>query len=136
MIKAKNNYIYYKQWDDKKIIYVNGLLDKQDNFLFIYKFLWKTPCSYKLIEYYSIIKVVIKLIINGENFKPEMPPLPSNIEIFCKTKRGVDFLWYFQSRNREVPVSQQKWDTLFEHDKLNWKCIFKMPFKYIVNKKF
>ena len=136
-IKIDNKPIFYRDWFNKGICYVNDIVNEDGKFLSFEKLKEIFCINANVMKYNSIIsalKQAEKKYVSG-NFKLTTPFIPSFVKTILRKKKGTKDMYLVLIRNNIVSSGQRKWDNIFDLDESEWTDIFKLPFIVTKNTK-
>ena len=61
--------------------------------------------------------------------KLHMPLLPANIHLLIKSKKGGNDFYTIIDQNLDKPISQHKWNNVYNIEEETWKAIYSSPVK-------
>ena len=138
-INIANVAIFYRRWHDKGIHFIKDLLEENGRLLTYEKFQEKYNFQTNFVEFTGV-KTSVELYIRRTEMDLGSEVsyncyIPFNVKIIMKTaKRCKDIYKLLNSKN-VTPISQGKWNRIFENVNLSWKDIYTIPVKCCSNTK-
>ena len=139
-IKIQNKPIFKKDWYDRGIQHIEHIYDYRKKEFYQFKDfleLYDLP-NQSFLFYTSLISSIprewkTKLKTESINFQMKDTLLTK----ILKSKQTNKFLYNYQlQKDNKTPIkAEQKWKTIFNNSELNWKSIYMLPFKTIIDTK-
>ena len=136
-IKVANKPIFYKDWFENGIRFINDIVNEDGTFFSHQKIEEMYQINVNFMRYNSIISAIHQASKSfvGKNHKLELPLIPSAIKRLVKSSKGSKDMYIVLNKNGSVPTSQLRWTEIFGFDQNHWKKIYKLPFVVTNNTK-
>lgn len=140
-IRINRKHVFFKEWFQKGIIYVNDIVKENNVFYSFQEFREKFPgIRSNFLQYNGLISAVKKMFKNfpHQNIKKLVGPwISPQFIIYLKSKKGSKDMYGIFVKNKYIPIGKSKWNTIFGILEENqWKNIYKNNFSNIKNTKF
>lgn len=129
--------IFYKDWQDGGICFVNDLVNENGSFLKYEELQNFFHLNLDVMNYNSIISLLsnrCKQCAKG-NCKIASPFIPSSVVTILKSRKGSRDMYSIFNRNESISTGNVKWNTILNLDMDHWKSINKLPFVVTKNTK-
>ena len=129
-IKINNSPVFYKQWFDKGVRFVNDLLDNNGKFLSFNDFQKKYNIMTNFVHYYGLCKSIKEGFGKYNEFqKIEQPIRPDIVSLICKYDKGCSHIYStLLAEFRTEQKSLIKWRRSYNLDKNIWREYSLVPF--------
>ena len=136
-IKIDNKPVFYRDWFEKRILYVNDIVSENGDFYTLEQLHNIFNISLDIMKYNSIISSVKEKsnMCTKEDRNLTCPFIPSTVYIIIKSNKGAKDMYCLLNKNFSVPGVVTKWNNFIELSDLEWKNIFKLPFIITKNTK-
>ena len=131
-IKVNNESLYYKQWHEKGVLYLEHIFDFRINRFYTFdliQYLYDIP-PHDFLRYAQLTKSIPNYIKNNLatsniNIQTEFN---SNLIVIKSKKKLSKYLYDSQIKNTHFkPKHMDKWEEMF-NQQLDWQQIYKMPY--------
>ena len=122
MFKVNNDYMFYVRWFNKGLVYIDDLLDENNDVLSLPDVNEKFDIRVPFTTYYSIVRTVRANIGQLNLVKIQRPTIPKYLNIILNDKKGCKNIYnVFISRQTDKPKHELKWEHLLNlHVNQNW----------------
>ena len=125
--------IFYQQWYNKGICYINGMFKENGEFYTELEFVHKYNIKTNFLQFNGL-KVAIKVFakklkLDTIRNKLSNPMLPTNISVFLRSAKGSKDLYNILNQNNYTQTSKEKWQEIYDIEEETWKDIYSAPFK-------
>ena len=130
-IKVNNTHIFYRNWYDKGLKFVNDLIKENGKFYTLEEINTILGTSLNYLQYQGIIdslKTYLRSININLTKKLECPFIPSHIQNLIKQKSGAQTMYNILNKNDEQPTGKKTWNEKFNFTDEEWKKIYNYPF--------
>ena len=125
--------IFYQQWYNKGICYINDMFKENEEFYTELEFVHKYNIKTNFLQFNGLkaaIKVFAKqLKLATIRNKLSNPMIPTNISVFLRSAKGSKDLYNILNQNNYTPTSKEKWQEICDIEEETWKDIYSAPFK-------
>lgn len=130
--------IFFIDWFNKNIVYINDLLDENGSFLSLQDLQSKFDVKSNFLTYLGLQKSILTSLhyhgISKEDDNPR-PFIPFHIKLFCSPRKGSKIMYNILNMENVTSFNKSKWGLFFMLSDLQWKTIYQLPFVNIKSTK-
>ena len=130
-IKIGGTHIFYREWFNKGIMYVNDLINEKGDFYTETEFSYKTGIRTNFLQYNGLIKTIknyLKYMHLEITHKEQCPFIPSHISTLLKQNKGSKAMYNTLNKSLDKPTGQGTWNKIFKITNEEWRKIYSFPF--------
>ena len=132
---AGNRYIYIQTLYNKGIRFVKDIINEQGNFVDLIYLEQVTGKPVNFLQYHSLKQAIkmymqkLNICISNNLLNVQYPIINCYVKPILTMNNNKKYVYEIIAKNSDIPTSQERWNTCFKDNNINWQLIYSYVFK-------